>query len=301
MCMRVELNQQKNGLPALCCRSMKSSDASRNSSSTVSIRFLVSGPVSSIVCLPTRPKRGSSVGSSLSLALHLSTPRGPNFALELGVLRVVGVLRLLLGVEVVEVAEELVEPVDRRQELVAVAEVVLAELAGGVALRLEQVGERRVLLGQPFLRARQADLQQAGAEARLAGDERRAPRRAGLLGVVVGEDRAFLRDAVDVGRAVAHHAAVVGADVPVADVVAEDDQDVRLLRLRVVRPRQDLRPSRLARPRRRIHRVPQVASVDHGWCHWRMDLSGDGLSATITDIRLGLLLDAPPAPSRSCR
>ena len=148
--------------------------------------------------------------------------------LELGILRVVGILRLVLGVEVVEVAEELVEAVDGRQELVAVAEVVLAELAGRVALRLEQVGERRVLLGQSFLRARQADLQQAGAEARLAGDERRAPGGAGLLGVVVGEDRAFLGDAVDVRRAVAHHAAVVGADVPVADVVAEDDEDVRL-------------------------------------------------------------------------
>ena len=45
---------------------------------------------------------------------------------------------------------------------------------------------------------------------------------------MVGEDRAFLGDAVDVRRAVAHHAAVVGADVPQPDVVAEDDEDVRL-------------------------------------------------------------------------
>ena len=59
--------------------------------------------------------------------------------------RVVRVLRLLLGVEVVEVAEELVEAVDRRQVLVAVADVVLAELAGRVAVLLEQVGDRRVL------------------------------------------------------------------------------------------------------------------------------------------------------------
>ena len=147
---------------------------------------------------------------------------------ELGVLRIVGVLRLLLGVEVVEVAEELVEAVDRRQELVAVAEMVLAELAGRVALRLEQLGERRVLLGQPFLGARQADLEKPGAEAGLAGDEGGAPGGAGLLRVMVGEDRAFLGDAVDVRRAVAHHAAVVGADVPQPDVVAEDDEDVRL-------------------------------------------------------------------------
>ena len=49
--------------------------------------------------------------------------------------RVVAVLGLFLGVEVVEVAEELVEAVHRRQVLVAIALVVLAELAGGVALR----------------------------------------------------------------------------------------------------------------------------------------------------------------------
>jgi hypothetical protein len=47
---------------------------------------------------------------------------------------------------VVEVAEELVEPVDRRQVLVEVSEVVLAELAGGIAERLEQLGERWVLV-----------------------------------------------------------------------------------------------------------------------------------------------------------
>jgi hypothetical protein len=40
------------------------------------------------------------------------------------------VLRLLLGVEVVQVAEELVEAVVGGQVLVAVAQVVLAELAG---------------------------------------------------------------------------------------------------------------------------------------------------------------------------
>ena len=58
---------------------MKSSAAARNSSSTVSIRFRVSGPVFSIICLPTLPNCSSTVGSSLSVALHFSTPRGPNF------------------------------------------------------------------------------------------------------------------------------------------------------------------------------------------------------------------------------
>ena len=73
-------------------------------------------------------------------------------------------LRLLLRVQVVEVAEELVEAVVRRQHLVAVAEVVLAELAGHVALRLEQAGDRRIFLLHALGRARQPDLGEAGAD-----------------------------------------------------------------------------------------------------------------------------------------
>ena len=75
------------------------------------------------------------MSSILPSAKEWITPRGPYFFAELRILRVVRVLRLLLGVQVVEVAEELVEAVGGRQELVLVAEVVLAELAGGVAER----------------------------------------------------------------------------------------------------------------------------------------------------------------------
>ena len=65
---------------------------------------------------------------------------------EFGVFGVVGVLRLLLSVEVIEVAEEFIEPVVGGQELVLVAEMVLAELASHVAKRLEQLGDGRILL-----------------------------------------------------------------------------------------------------------------------------------------------------------
>ena len=51
------------------------------------------------------------------------------------------------------------------------------------------------------------------------------------LAVPIGEQRAFLRDAIDIRGVVAHHPAVVGADIPVADVIAPDDEDVRLLGL----------------------------------------------------------------------
>ena len=78
--------------------------------------------------------------------------------------------------------------------------------------------------------AGQADLGEAGAERRLAGDEGRAAGGAALLGVVVGEDRALVADPVDVGRAVAHQALGVDRQVRLADVVAEDDEDVRFRR-----------------------------------------------------------------------
>ena len=138
------------------------------SSSIVTIRALVSGPVSLHTCLPTLPKRGSTVGSSLSDALQSITPRGPNLARNAGIFRIVRQFRLFLGVEVIEIAVELVEAVHGRQELVAVAEMVLAELAGRIAERLEQFGDRRVFLLQPERGAGQTDLGHAGAQAGLA-------------------------------------------------------------------------------------------------------------------------------------
>ena len=200
MCMRLGLNQTKKGLLSRFARSMNSSEAARNSSSTVSIRFLVSGPVSSHFCLPPwakarivarRDGRGRDAFQDAARTEH---------RLEGGVLRVIRVLRFILGVQVIEVAEKLVEAVHRRQKLVAIAEMVLAELPGRIALRLEQVGNGRVFLRQAFFRGRQPDFQQAGAQRRLAGDEGRASRGTDSLPVVVGEDRALIGDAVDIRR-----------------------------------------------------------------------------------------------------
>ncbi len=64
--------------------------------------------------------------------LALEDAAGSESGLELGVLGVVDILGLFLGVEVIEVPEELIEAMHRRQVLVAIAEMVLAELAGRV-------------------------------------------------------------------------------------------------------------------------------------------------------------------------
>src|SRR5262249_37660564 len=78
--------------------------------------------------------------------------------LELGVLRIVGIFRLLFRVQVIEVAEELVEAVRGRQELITITEVVLAELTRDVAERLEELGDGRVFGSKAEVRAWQADL-----------------------------------------------------------------------------------------------------------------------------------------------
>src|SRR5580658_1840756 len=65
----------------------------------------------------------------------------------------------------------------------------------------------------------------------LTSDEACAAGRAALLAIPIGEGCPFLRDAIDVGGRVTHHALAVMAYIPIADVVAPDDEDVRFVRL----------------------------------------------------------------------
>jgi len=107
--------------------------------------------------------------------------------------------------------------------------VVLAELAGGVAKRLEQLSDGGIFLLQAHGGAGHADLGEARADRVLPRDETGAASGAALLGIVVGEGDAFLGDAVDVGRLVAHQAHAEMADVGDADIIAPQDQDVGFL------------------------------------------------------------------------
>ena len=119
-------------------------------------------------------------------------------------LRIIGKLRLFFGVEVIKVAVELVEPMRGRQHLILVAEVVLAELAGGIALSLQQFGDGWIFLAQTEIGTRQADFAEAGPEYALPGDEGRASCGAALFSIIISEDHPIRGDGVDVGRAVAH-------------------------------------------------------------------------------------------------
>lgn len=99
MCMRVELHHTKKGISSCPAFSMKVRLAARNSSSTVSIRFIVKGPVFSIFCVPS------------ALAQRMKDASWAKLLLELGILWIVLIFGFLLGVQVIGFAEELVEPV----------------------------------------------------------------------------------------------------------------------------------------------------------------------------------------------
>src|SRR6476469_3767430 len=95
--------------------------------------------------------------------------------------------RVFHRVEVIEVAEEFVEAVDGRQKLIEIAQVVLAELAGGVALRFERRCDRASLCRYTDLSTSLADRRHASANRKLPHDEVGAPRRTTGLGVIVGK------------------------------------------------------------------------------------------------------------------
>src|SRR6058998_2441134 len=218
--MCVVLYQTKNGLFSLCARSMKALAAVPVSSSMVSIRFFVSGPVFSIFCPPL------AVGPAVK---HPARAEVLPEVREVLLCWIVPQFGLFLSVQVIEVAEELIETMHRRQVFVSVAQVVLAELGGGVAVRLEQLGDGGILRAHALGGARQAHLAQSRAEDALTHDESRSPRRATLLRVAVGKHHPFVGDAIDVGRLIAHHPPTVTAEVPVTDIVAPDDEDIGFL------------------------------------------------------------------------
>ncbi len=107
--------------------------------------------------------------------------------------------------------------------------MVLAELAGRIALRLQHGGECDGLVRKADIGARLTDRGHARADRQLAGDEIRPARRAARLGVIVGEHHALVGQLVEVRRLAGHDAAMIGADVEPADVVAHDDKNVGLL------------------------------------------------------------------------
>src|SRR3954470_15726246 len=109
----------------------------------------------------------------------------------------------------IEISKKLVEAMHRGQKLVAITQMVLAELCGCVTLRFQELRNRWIFRREPFLGCRQPDFQKARAQRTLSGDESSTTGCAGLLPIIVGENCSLVGDAIDVRRAITHHAAVV--------------------------------------------------------------------------------------------
>src|SRR5205823_13050772 len=129
----------------------------------------------------------------------------------------------------IQVAKKFVEAVDSGQKLIEIAEMILAELAGGVALRFERGGDSASLSWYAHLGSRLADSGHARANGKFAHDKVRATCCATRFRVVVREQHSFLGHLVEVGCPPGHHAAMVSADVPHADIIAHDEQDIGFL------------------------------------------------------------------------
>ena len=147
-------------------------------------------------------------------------------ALAVRVLVDVGEAHLLHGVEVIEVAPELLEAVRGRQCVGVIAQVVLAELAGVVAKINQELGERRGAGPQIRRAAGKLWRDHARAQRIHAGEEGVAPRGAALLGEVSHELGALLGKAVNVGGFTEPQTVVVDFHLHPADVIAHDEQDV---------------------------------------------------------------------------
>src|SRR4249919_2363251 len=77
---------------------------------------------------------------------------------------------IFTGVKVIQNTVELVETMRSRQKLVAVAQMIFAELTCRIAQRLEQIGQRRVFFLQSNRGSRQADRAQADPDWILSSD-----------------------------------------------------------------------------------------------------------------------------------
>ena len=262
-CIRVVLCQRKKGLPSFLALSMKSLDALTKTSSNVSMSYLAFATFLPVLAAShVREWRQGSFINDLLFA-DGAPARLDRRIVGVGcigvdqiarpglvdpILRVVEPVRVGHRVEMVQVAEELIEAVHRRQVLVEITQVVLAELPGFIAHRLEGSGERDSLSREAHVGSGLPHSRQARADRQFAGNEVRPTRRAARLSVVVGEAHALRSQFVEVRRLAGHDALVVGANVEPADIVAHDDKDIGLLGCRL-----GLRRKREVEQRRHRH------------------------------------------------
>lgn len=96
-------------------------------------------------------------------------------------------------------------------------------------MRLEQLCDSRITVLQSLLGSEHANLEEADPEWMLSGNEGRPASGTRLLRIVIGEKRPLRSLCVEVRRAPAHRAAMIRADVPDADVIGHDEENIGFL------------------------------------------------------------------------
>src|SRR5436190_14955559 len=104
--------------------------------------------------------------------------------------------RILHRIEVIEIAEEFIETMNRRKESVEISQMVLAKLSCGVAHRFENRRDCGSFVGNADLRTSLTNRSQTRADWNLSGDEVRPPCRAACFGVIVGEPHSFSSESI---------------------------------------------------------------------------------------------------------
>src|SRR5262245_8627403 len=127
-------------------------------------------------------------------------------------------------VEVVEITPKFLEAMRRGQGLGVVAQVVLAELASGVAEVPQEHCKRRGTGSPPRGAARERRRDHASPKRIHSGEKGIAARGAALHGYVVHEDAALLANAVDVWRLANHQTAMI--NLHPTDVITHDEENV---------------------------------------------------------------------------
>src|SRR5215469_7829554 len=106
----------------------------------------------------------------------------------------------------VQVTEKLVEPVQGRQVLVEVAQMVLAELPGCIAKLFQHGGQRHGLIRNAHVGSGLTHRRETGAERYLASDEISPTRGADRLGVIISKQHSLGSELVEVRRFAGHNA-----------------------------------------------------------------------------------------------
>ena len=149
------------------------------------------------------------------------------FLFEFRIFRVVWILWLFFGIQVIKVAEKLIETVRRWQHIVAITKVVFTKLTCLVTTRFQQGRKRWILFAHPLWRAWETHFGQTRADWRLSGNKSSATSCTTLLTIPVSKQRALLGDAVDIWGFVAHHPHVVSADIELTNIITPQNQDIR--------------------------------------------------------------------------